>query len=169
MPHRPRGGGDRQGERRQGDSLNVGISTRPIPCSARSMRTRCSMPARSRAWSGSSRPRRRRWRGRDRADSQRLHVQRGTAGRGEDPEELLPTSRSGVSAGIPGRADRLVDDGHALIVSGAFGLFRRDVVVDGGRIRPAWSGRTPSCPSPAPPPSRHLEACRITFFPDPIC
>jgi cellulose synthase/poly-beta-1,6-N-acetylglucosamine synthase-like glycosyltransferase len=60
--------------------------------------------------------------------------------------------------------------GMLLIVSGAFGLFRRDVVVDAGGYDPTMVGEDAELILRL---HRHQrdrgESCRITFFPDPIC
>jgi len=60
--------------------------------------------------------------------------------------------------------------GMLLIVSGAFGLFRRDVVVDAGGYDPTTVGEDAELILRL---HRHQrdrdEPCRITFFPDPIC
>jgi cellulose synthase/poly-beta-1,6-N-acetylglucosamine synthase-like glycosyltransferase len=57
-----------------------------------------------------------------------------------------------------------------LIISGAFGLFRRDVCVDVGGYDPTTVGEDAELVLRL---HRHQrdrgEACRITFFPDPIC
>jgi cellulose synthase/poly-beta-1,6-N-acetylglucosamine synthase-like glycosyltransferase len=60
--------------------------------------------------------------------------------------------------------------GMLLIISGAFGLFRRDVCVDVGGYDPTTVGEDAELVMRL---HRHQrdrgEPCRITFFPDPIC
>ena len=60
--------------------------------------------------------------------------------------------------------------GMLLIVSGAFGLFRRDVVVDVGGYDPAMVGEDAELILRLHRHHREIsKPCRITFFPDPIC
>ena len=60
--------------------------------------------------------------------------------------------------------------GMLLIVSGAFGLFRRDVVVEVGGYDPAMVGEDAELILRLHRHHRELSRpCRITFFPDPIC
>jgi cellulose synthase/poly-beta-1,6-N-acetylglucosamine synthase-like glycosyltransferase len=60
--------------------------------------------------------------------------------------------------------------GMLLIVSGAFGLFRRDVVVEVGGYDPAMVGEDAELILRLHRHHRERdEPCRITFFPDPIC
>jgi cellulose synthase/poly-beta-1,6-N-acetylglucosamine synthase-like glycosyltransferase len=60
--------------------------------------------------------------------------------------------------------------GMLLIVSGAFGLFRRDVVVDVGGYDPAMVGEDAELILRLHRHHRDIsKPCRITFFPDPIC
>jgi cellulose synthase/poly-beta-1,6-N-acetylglucosamine synthase-like glycosyltransferase len=60
--------------------------------------------------------------------------------------------------------------GMLLIVSGAFGLFRRNVVVDAGGYDPTTVGEDAELILRLHRHQRERdEPCRITFFPDPIC
>lgn len=60
--------------------------------------------------------------------------------------------------------------GMLLIVSGAFGLFRRDVVVEVGGYDPTMVGEDAELILRLHRHHRELSRpCRITFFPDPIC
>jgi cellulose synthase/poly-beta-1,6-N-acetylglucosamine synthase-like glycosyltransferase len=60
--------------------------------------------------------------------------------------------------------------GMLLIVSGAFGLFRRDVCVEVGGYDPTTVGEDAELVLRLHRHQReHAKPCRITFFPDPIC
>lgn len=60
--------------------------------------------------------------------------------------------------------------GMLLIISGAFGLFRRSVVVDAGGYDPTTVGEDAELVVRLHRHQRERgEPCRITFFPDPIC
>jgi len=60
--------------------------------------------------------------------------------------------------------------GMLLIISGAFGLFRRDVCVEVGGYDPTTVGEDAELVLRLHRYQRERgEACRITFFPDPIC
>src|SRR6185503_8463373 len=60
--------------------------------------------------------------------------------------------------------------GMLLIISGAFGLFRREVVVEAGGYDPTTVGEDAELVLRLHRHQRDRDRpCRITFFPDPIC
>ena len=165
---------DRQGERRQVGRAERRAERRPLPVRLRRRRRRDPRGGRAaaRGQADHRRPRAGRRRRRHRADRERLHgrPRPGARRRGCRRAASRRSRSSSTSARSSSAASAGAGSSSLLIISGAFGLFRRDEVEAVGGYRTDTVGEDAELVVRL---HRHLrergDDYRIEFVPDPVC